>query len=252
MHSKHGLGSDFGGGGLRGPSLQVLPTHFYVCFIIRPLCREAREKFMSAALWSFTRSRCLDPPPFSPQKRSKKRQWKNASGREMPLSLSLFGMSTELLLFCVSLGILGCFCPPSFSRESLWIAVFTWGLEKAVIGFPPCGEGCFLGQLVSCLLHKDPGAAWSDWWRKSPCPQLLASVSTLKLQSLLSLMPRTHAHLHQFPSHPPLLLQPHQSLGETWRGNFTTELFLIRPWPCPVFRKWYNSLENGYFCFDSV
>ena len=145
---------------------------------------------MSASLWSFTWSRCLHPPPFSPQKRSKKRQWKNAAGREInALSLSLFGMLTELLLFCVSLGILGCFCPPSFSRESLWIAVFTWGLEKAVIGLPRCGEGCFLGQLASCLLHKDPGAAWSDWWGKSPCPQLLASVSALKLQ----VRPLTHA-----------------------------------------------------------
>lgn len=185
---------------------------------------------MSAALWSFTRSHCHHPPPFSPQKRSKKRQWRNAAGREMPLSLSLFGMSTELLLFCVSLGILGCFCPLSFSRESFWIAVFTWGLVKAVISFPLCGEGCFLVQLVSCLLHKDPGAAWSDWWMKSPCPQLLASVSILKLQvPFLTHASRTHSSAsvpypppHNAPRNRPSLLVSFV----TWRGNFTTELFI--------------------------
>ena len=112
------------------------------------------------------------PSPTSLLSSEKKQEkaMKECCWKGNALSLSLFGMLTELLLFCVSLGILGCFCPPSFSRESLWIAVFTWGLEKAVIGFPPCEEGCFLGQLVSCLLHKDPGAAWSDCWRKSPCP----------------------------------------------------------------------------------
>lgn len=116
---------------------------------------------MSAAPWSFTWSHCHHPPPFSPQKRSKKRQWKNAAGREMPLSFSLFGMSTELLLFCVSLGILGCFCPPSSSRQSLWITVFTWGLVKAVISFPLCGEGCFLVRWCPVFWGPRGSMEWS-------------------------------------------------------------------------------------------
>lgn len=166
---------------------------------------------MSAAPWSFTWSHCHHPPPFSPQKRSKKRQWKNAAGREMPLSFSLFGMSTELLLFCVSLGILGCFCPPSSSRQSLWITVFTWGLVKAVISFPLWG-GVLSGALVSCLLRTQGQhgviGAWSlpahSYWRLS---------QLWNFKSLLSFIPHRHTHLHQFPpppSHPP---QPPQSLG---------------------------------------
>lgn len=122
------------------PTLQHLPTHFYVCIIIRPLCKEAWQKFMSAALWIFF---LVQPPSPSsllcPERKPVK------AIKECYCLRSLLGMSTQLLLFCVSLG-------------GVWlllsIVIFQGGPLKcsllvgqrpvrAVVSFLLCGRNAF-------------------------------------------------------------------------------------------------------------
>lgn len=83
----------------------------------------------------------------------------------MLLPHTLLGMSTQLLLFCVSLGVFGCLCPLSFSRRAFELqSSRSVGACESCNQLPPLWGGVLSGgQLGFCLLLQDPGVVWSDW-----------------------------------------------------------------------------------------
>lgn len=218
MHSKHGVGSEFGAGGgvWSGTSLLSLAHIFLcVCYNTAFVYGGQIEVHVGCPLVFYV-IRLPSPTSLLSLERKQEKAIKQCWFKTPPVQGSspflFFGISTEVLLFCGSPGVFGCFFPSSFfqgeplncSLHGVGRCGWGWGGEgfslKAVTSFLLCGEASFLA-VIWCP-PKGPGVAWRDWWIKNPCPQWLGLCLNHEASSPFSLLHLTTMLIFFNPPNP--------------------------------------------------